>query len=115
MIKCFGNSCGDGKMSWNGVLIGSKDGLLVKVVYYGCVVFVDWMWGYGMLIIVDYGDGYFFFYGYNELLLKSLGDWVWYGEVIVYSGNSGGQDLVGLYFEICKNGKLINFLVWCQG
>ncbi|MVF13891.1 peptidoglycan DD-metalloendopeptidase family protein [Ketobacter sp. MCCC 1A13808] len=115
MIKRFGNSRGDGKMSWNGVLIGSKDGSPVKAVHHGRVVFADWMRGYGMLIIVDHGDGYLSLYGHNESLLKSPGDWVRHGEVIAYSGNSGGQDLAGLYFEIRKNGKPINPSAWCQG
>lgn len=114
-VKNFGNSRGDGKMRWNGVLIASGEGAAVGAIHRGRVVFADWMRGYGMLIIIDHGDGFMSLYGHNETLLKSPGDWVNGGEVIAYSGRSGGQELAGLYFEIRKNGKPINPAQWCRG
>lgn len=114
-IKRFGNRRGSGSLRWNGVLIGSKEGSQVKSVHHGRVVFSDWMRGFGMLTIIDHGDGYLSLYGHNETLLKGPGDWVGAGEVIAYSGNSGGQSQAGLYFEIRKNGKPVNPSRWCKG
>ncbi|MEC8813201.1 MAG: peptidoglycan DD-metalloendopeptidase family protein [Pseudomonadota bacterium] len=115
VIKRFGNRRDSGALRWNGVLIRTAEGSTVKAVHHGRVVFSDWMRGFGMLTIVDHGDGYLSLYGHNETLLKSPGDWVDGGEVIAYSGRSGGQEQASLYFEIRKNGKPENPSRWCQG
>lgn len=114
-VKRFGNRRENGKLRWNGVLLGATVGSKVKSVHHGRVVFSDWMRGFGMLTIVDHGDGYLSLYGHNETLLKSPGDWVSIDEIIAYSGNSGGQSKAGLYFEIRKNGKPVNPSRWCRG
>ena len=115
VIKRFGNRRDSGALRWNGVLIRTAEGSTVKAVHHGRVVFSDWMRGFGMLTIVDHGDGYLSLYGHNETLLKSPGDWVDGGEVIAYSGRSGGQEQASLYFEIRKNGKPENPSRWCRG
>lgn len=115
VVKRFGNRRESGALRWNGVLISTAEGSTVKAVHHGRVVFSDWMRGFGMLTIVDHGDGYLSLYGHNETLLKSPGDWVDGGEVIAYSGRSGGQDQASLYFEIRKNGKPQNPSRWCRG
>lgn len=115
LIKRFGNRRESGALNWNGVLINTKEGSQVKAVHHGRVVFSDWMRGFGMLTIVDHGDGYLSLYGHNETLMKSPGDWVNGGEVIAYSGRSGGQDQASLYFEIRKDGKPVNPSRWCRG
>ena len=113
-LKRFGNRRQTGSLRWNGVLIGANEGTAVQSIHHGRVVFSDWMRGFGMITILDHGDGYLSLYGHNETLLKSPGDWVASGEVIAYSGNSGGQSSPGLYFEIRKNGKPINPARWCK-
>jgi len=115
VVKRFGNRRESGSLRWNGVVISTQEGSQVKAVHYGRVVFSDWMRGFGMLTIVDHGDGYLSLYGHNETLLKSPGDWVDSGEAIAYSGRSGGQDQASLYFEIRKNGKPVNPSHWCRG
>lgn len=115
MLKRFGNRRENGKLRWNGVLISTSEGTPVKSVHHGRVVYSDWMRGFGMLTILDHGDGYLSLYGHNETLLKSPGDWVNGGEIIAYSGKSGGQNQASLYFEIRKNGKPINPSSWCRG
>ncbi|MEE2733200.1 MAG: peptidoglycan DD-metalloendopeptidase family protein [Pseudomonadota bacterium] len=115
VIKRFGNRRESGSLRWNGVLIRTQEGSPVKAVHHGRVVFSDWMRGFGMLTIVDHGDGYLSLYGHNETLLKGPGDWVQAGEVIAYSGLSGGQDQASLYFEIRKDGKPQNPSRWCRG
>jgi septal ring factor EnvC (AmiA/AmiB activator) len=69
------------------------------------VVFADWLRGYGLLLIVDHGDGYLSLYGCNESLLKDVGDWVDTNEVVATSGASGGRKTPGLYFELRHDGK----------
>ena len=114
-LKRFGNRRGNGSMNWKGILIQSQLGSEVKSIHPGRVVFSDWLRGFGMLTIIDHGDGYMSLYGHNESLLKSPGDWVASGEVIAFSGNQGGQSPEGLYFEIRKDGKPVNPASWCRG
>lgn len=101
-----------GNLKWKGVVIKTEAGGTVKAVAYGRVVFADWLRGFGMLIIIDHGDGYMSLYGHNEQLHKKLGDWVQAEEVIATSGNSGGQLATSLYFEIRHKGKPQDPVKW---
>jgi septal ring factor EnvC (AmiA/AmiB activator) len=73
------------------------------------------MRGFGLLLIIDHGDGYMSLYGQNEALYKEVGEWVDSGEVVATLGASGGQTDAGLYFEIRHNGHPVNPLSWCAG
>ena len=110
----FGTQRGQGKLTWRGVLIGAPEGRRVKAVSHGRVAFADWMRGFGLLIILDHGDGYMSLYGHNQSLFKSTGDWVAPGEVIASTGDSGGQMASGLYFEIRHKGKPLDPAAWCN-
>ena len=87
-------------------------GAPVRAVYYGQIVFADWLAGFGLLLIVDHGDGYMTLYGHNQSLAKATGDWVEPGEVIATVGDSGGQTQTGLYFEVRKAGQPVNPTRW---
>lgn len=109
----FGGTDESGR-SISGVLIAADAGTPVKAVARGRVAFADWLKGYGMLMILDHGDGYMSLYGYNESLRKEVGDWVSAGEAIATSGASGGQRTAALYFELRLNGKPINPKPWLR-
>ncbi|MDH3949145.1 MAG: peptidoglycan DD-metalloendopeptidase family protein, partial [Gammaproteobacteria bacterium] len=79
----------------------------------GRVAYADWLRGYGLLVILDHGDGYMSLYGHNQSLLKEVGDWVEADEAIANVGSSGGQQSAGLYFEIRHNGRPANPASWC--
>jgi septal ring factor EnvC (AmiA/AmiB activator) len=96
------------------VLISAAEGQQVRTVSQGRVAFAEWLRGYGLLIIIDHGNGYMSLYGYNQTLYKSVGDWVKAGDIIAAVGSSGGQDQSGLYFEIRHNGKPVNPSQWCR-
>jgi len=110
----YGRSKNHGGLKWKGVLISTKYGTPVRAVSHGRVAFSDWLQGYGFISIVDHGDGYMSLYGHNETLFKQAGDWVNAGEVIATTGDSGGQPLPGLYFEIRSKGKPVNPDSWCS-
>ena len=110
----FGSSKGAG-LAWDGVVINAPAGHEVTTVHAGRVVFADWLKGYGLLLIVDHGDGYMSLYGYNQSLFKSVGEWVGVGDVIAIVGNSGGQLDPALYFGIRHNGKPVDPARWCRG
>lgn len=114
ITKRFGSRRSQGKLRWNGVIIKARSGTPIKAVHRGRVVFSDWLRGFGLLTILDHGDGYLSLYGHNEALNKEPGDWVESGEVIAYSGNSIDQSSSGLYFELRHQGKPINPSKWCK-
>ena len=112
--KLFGRKRAGGQVSWNGVLIRAREGNNVRAVARGRVAYADWLRGYGLLVILDHGDGYMSLYGHNQSLYKETGDWVEANEVIAAVGKSGGQQSSGLYFEIRHNGKPSNPVKWCR-
>ena len=78
------------------------------------MLFSDWLKGYGLLTVIDHGNGYMSLYAHNQTLLKSVGDRVETGEPIALVGQSGGQEQSGLYFEIRHRGKALNPKLWCK-
>ncbi|WP_404359698.1 murein hydrolase activator EnvC family protein [Methylotuvimicrobium sp. KM1] len=99
---------------WDGVLIGAGEGTEIRAVSAGKVVFADWLRGYGLLTIIDHGNGYMTLYAFNQSLYKSVGDRVAPGDVIASVGKSGGRSKAGLYFGIRKNGKPVDPVRWCR-
>jgi len=114
VTKHYGSRLANGKLRRNGLIIETKGSTHVSAIHYGRVVFSDWIGGFGLMTIVDHSGGYLSLYGHNKSLLKDVGDWVHTGEAIAYSGNSGGQQRTGLYFEIRKNGSPQNPLTWLK-
>lgn len=112
--KLFGKSRTAGNLRWNGILIDGHEGNTVFSVARGRVAYADWLRGYGLLLIIDHGDGYMSLYGHNQSLFKEVGDWVEADEAVASVGNSGGQAHSGLYFEIRQNGKPVNPADWCR-
>ena len=112
VVRKFGQSRADGRMTWDGVLLAAPAGGEVRAVHHGRVAFADWLPGMGLLVIVDHGDGYLSLYGHNQDLSTGVGEWVDPGSVIAYVGDSGGQALTGLYFELRKSGKPLNPAPW---
>ena len=98
----------------DGWLISADSGSEVHAVARGRVAYADWLKGYGMLLILDHGDGYMSLYGYNDALRKDVGDWVAPGETIAVSGASGGQRSPALYFELRLKGEPINPKSWLR-
>jgi septal ring factor EnvC (AmiA/AmiB activator) len=113
MLRNFG-SRKQGYLKWKGVLLGAPIGKQVQTIHNGTILFSDWLKGYGLLIVIDHGNGYMSLYAHNQTLLKSVGDRVETGEPIALVGQSGGQDQAGLYFEIRHQGKAVNPKLWCK-
>ena len=113
VATAFGSADESGRRS-SGLLLTAKTGTAVHAVSHGRIVFADWLRGYGLMIIVDHGDGYLSLYGCNEALLKDVGDWVSAGEAIATSGASGGQKAAGLYFELRAKGQAVDPRAWLR-
>lgn len=111
LVARFGNKRGDAP-SWKGLFIRTKEGEDVHAVAGGRVVFADWLRGFGNLIIIDHGGQYLTIYGNNQSVLKHAGDIVKGGDVIASTGNSGGNEQSGLYFEMRYQGRAFDPLKW---
>ncbi len=107
----FGSKRGEGP-TWKGLFIRADEGTEVKAIAPGRVIFAEWLRGFGNLIIVDHGSQYMTIYGNNQSVLKHAGDAVKTGEVIASTGNSGGNEQSGLYFEMRHQGRAFDPLGW---
>ena len=107
----FGAKTSTGR-DWDGWEMPTNSGSEVKVIASGRAIYSDWLRGFGLLIIIDHGDGYLSLYGRNQSLLKEEGEWVGANETISIVGVSGGFNKTALYFEIRKNSKPQNPASW---
>jgi septal ring factor EnvC (AmiA/AmiB activator) len=113
LLAGYGRKLPDGGTS-SGLLIGAAAGTTVKAVAEGKVVFADWMNGYGLILIVDHGNGYMSLYAHNEALLRDAGDSVKRGDPVASVGNSGSAGPTALYFELRRNGDPVDPGVWLK-
>jgi murein hydrolase activator len=114
LVATFGSSREVGKLTWDGVMIAAPEGREVRAIHHGRVAFADWLRGFGLLLIIDHGDGFMSLYGHNQSLFKETGEWVEPGEVVAQVGSSGGRTLSGIYFGIRHNGRPENPKKWCK-
>ena len=71
----------------------------------GTVIYSGWDGsGYGNLIIIDHGNGYWTYYAHNRELWAQAGDGVTQGQTIALSGSSGRSTGPHLDFRIRLNG-----------
>jgi septal ring factor EnvC (AmiA/AmiB activator) len=98
----------------NGIHIRAKEGEIVKSVYPGKVVFADWFKGYGKVVIVSHGEGYYTVYANLSEIFLSKGDIINKGDEIGRVGESGTLSAPALYFEVRYKGKPLNPLQWLK-
>ncbi len=110
LVQTFGSPRADGQ--WDGVLIEANEGTEIKAVAEGKVVYAEWLKGYGMLTIIDHGNGYMSLYAFNQSLYKHTGEWIEAGDVIATVGQSGGRNQAGLYFGIRQNNTPLDPEEW---
>ena len=115
ITRSFGEIEQQGTLVTRGVYIDTRAGTEVQAIASGRIAFSDWLRGFGLLLIIDHGDGYMSLYGQNRSLYKEVGEWVAHGETIAAAGDSGGQASAGLYLELRKDGKPFNPRPWFKG
>lgn len=98
----------------NGISIAAPAGTDIHPVYDGQVIFADYFKGYGNLVIVDHGGGFFSLYGHASRILKKAGSMVTRNESIASVGDVDSTRGSMLYFEIRYQGKPVDPLPWLR-
>ncbi|MDH5190379.1 MAG: peptidoglycan DD-metalloendopeptidase family protein [Gammaproteobacteria bacterium] len=95
-----------------GIVFGGKSGQPVYATTNGKVVYSgSGLVGYGKLIIIKHNEKFLSAYGHNKTLLVKEGDRVKSGQRIAEMGQSGA-DRVMLHFEIRRDGRPVNPLLY---
>jgi len=95
-----------------GIDIEAPLGTEVRAIFPGQVIFANWLKGYGNLIIIDHGEGYYSIYGHLLEFKTKVNKNIRQREAI---GSVGDTDsLIGpsLYFEIRRHGRPQDPLEW---
>jgi murein DD-endopeptidase MepM/ murein hydrolase activator NlpD len=92
-----------------GVDIAAADGAPLYAADSGLVVYAGSIGGgYGLMIMIDHGNGYHTLYAHNSQLLVRCGQSVTQGQTIGYTGSTGNSTGPHLHFEVRYNGGFID-------
>ena len=111
LLAGYGATMPDGRKS-QGLLVGAPAGTTVRAAAAGTVVYAEWMSGFGLILIIDHGDGHMSLYAHNETLLREPGDTVAAADPVATVGSSGGHGQPALYFELRRGGKPVDPRDW---
>ncbi len=95
-----------------GIEISARIGDTVRAVSDGTAAYADWYKGYGNLVILEHGNGFYTLYGNLSNLETRKGDRVAKGQAIGQAGDTGSMRGAKLYFEIRRNGEAQDPLLW---
>jgi len=85
--------------------IEAPEGTEFKAVYPGTVLYTGWFKGYGNMIILDHGHGYYTLYAHASAIQVREGETVRQGQVIGQVGETGSLAGPRLYFEVRSQGQ----------
>jgi septal ring factor EnvC (AmiA/AmiB activator) len=98
----------------NGVSVAAPAGTDIRSIYAGKVIYADYFKGYGNMVIVDHGGGYFSLYAHASRVNRKVGTSVSRNEVIASVGDVDSPRGPQLYFEIRHQGKPVDPLQWVR-
>jgi septal ring factor EnvC (AmiA/AmiB activator) len=88
-----------------GVSIEAAEGAVIRAVFGGVVAYRGWLKGYGNLIILDHGQGYYTLYAHASEFLVEEGAPVKGGQGIARVGDTGSLAGSRLHFEVRYQGR----------
>lgn len=97
-----------GEIISKGLVVEAPRGSLVKSIAAGEVLIADELQGYGLVIVVDHGNGDMSLYGFNESVKVQPGQQIKEGQIIGSVGMAEGETYSALYFEIRREGSAVN-------
>lgn len=96
----------------NGIEISAQQGESVLAVAQGQVRFAGWFRGYGKIVVLDHGGGYFTVSGHLAEILVDVGEIVNRGDIVGRVGETGSLEGPGLYFELRSGREPQDPAVW---
>lgn len=97
-----------------GIFIAASAGSEIKAIYEGTVIFADYFKGYGNMVIVDHGGGYFSLYAHASRITRKVGSDVRRGDTVAFVGDVDSTRGAVLYFEIRHQGKPVDPAGWVR-
>jgi murein DD-endopeptidase MepM/ murein hydrolase activator NlpD len=94
-----------------GMDIAAPKGTSVRAAADGRVTYADWAGTYGILVVIDHGNGLITRYAHNSALKVKAGDLVKAGDEIASVGSTGNSTGPHLHFEVEINQKVIDPLL----
>ncbi|HSQ35353.1 MAG TPA: peptidoglycan DD-metalloendopeptidase family protein, partial [Candidatus Binatia bacterium] len=98
----------------NGIKIKPLHSDEIRAVHGGEVIFSEYFKGYGNLLIIQHPGNFYSLYGHCDRFVKKQGDRVVAGEVVAWVGSSGSLYGKCLHFEIRRNLKSQDPLLWLE-
>ena len=91
-----------------GLDVGAPIGRSVQPVSAGTVVHAGSRGGYGLLVVLDHGDGWRSRYGHLSEVLVDLGDELFIDDVLGLVGTTGNSTGPHLHLELRQNGRSVD-------
>lgn len=98
----------------HGVDIDAAEGAWIRAVHGGTVLYRGWLRGYGNLVILDHGQGYYTLYAHASEVTVEEGERVKAEQGIARVGETGSVDGPRLYFEVRYQGRAEDPQVWLR-
>ncbi len=105
LTQDFQSNAWFGPKRHTGIDIVAKKGTIIRASGAGTIIFANWTYDLGNLVIINHGDGVFSYYAHNQRILKPEKGVVQKGEPIALLGTSGKSSGPHLHFEIWKDGE----------
>jgi murein hydrolase activator len=97
-----------------GLSIAAGAGAEIRSIYDGTVIFADYFKGFGNMVIVDHGAGYFSLYAHASRILKRVGAEVARNDAVATVGDVDSLKGPLLYFEIRHQGRPLDPAGWVR-
>lgn len=94
-----------------GLDIAAPTGTPILAAADGRVTYADWAGTYGMLVVIDHGDGLLTRYAHASAIHVKVGQQVRAGQHIADVGNTGRSTGPHLHFEVERSGEVIDPLL----
>ncbi len=95
-----------------GIEIQTREGTPIQAIAAGTVVFADWLKGYGLVVILDHGNGFYSLYAHASKLMVKENEAVSSGHPLGETGETGLAQEDTLYFELRKGTTPIDPMKW---
>jgi murein hydrolase activator len=97
-----------------GIDIEAPEGAPIRAVAAGTVAYRGWLKGYGNLLVLDHGDGYYTLYAHASQVLVDEGDQVKGGDLVGRVGETGSVEGPRLHFEVRYQSRAEDPQLWLR-